>query len=45
MKKLNEKELGEIKGGFGFWSFAGLVSATIFIVGVLDGIARPLRCN
>ena len=45
MKKLDGKELKEMKGGFGFWSFAGIVSAAIFVVGVLDGIARPLKCN
>ena len=45
MNRLDEKQLKNMKGGFGFWSFAGIVSATIFIVGVLDGIARPLKCN
>lgn len=45
MKKLNSEELEEIKGGIGFWGIAGIISATIFIIGVLDGIARPLKCN
>lgn len=45
MKNLDEKELEKVKGGFSFWAFASIVSATIFVVGVLDGIARPLRCN
>mgnify|MGYP004474273913 CR=1 FL=1 len=45
MKKIDNKNLKEIKGGFGFWSFAGIVTAVIFVVGVLDGIARPLKCN
>lgn len=45
MKKLNTQELEEIKGGIGFWAVAGIISIAIFIVGVLDGIARPLKCN
>lgn len=45
MKKLNNQELEGIKGGIGFWAVAGIISAAIFIVGVLDGIARPLKCN
>lgn len=45
MKRLNKKELEETKGGIGFWAVAGIISAAIFIVGVLDGIARPLKCN
>ena len=46
MRKLEGKELENVTGGgLGFWAVAGLVSAAIFIVGVLDGIARPLKCN
>lgn len=45
MKKLDKKELENVKGGFGFWALAGIVSAAIFVVGVVDGIARPLKCN
>lgn len=45
MKKLNEEQLESVKGGIGFWGAAGIISAAIFIVGVLDGIARPLKCN
>mgnify|MGYP005796708527 CR=1 FL=1 len=45
MKKLGEKELEKINGGIGFWGIAGIVSAVVFIVGVLDGIARPLKCD
>lgn len=45
MNRLNQKDLESIKGGIGFWGIAGIVSAAIFIVGVLDGIARPLKCN
>lgn len=45
MKKLEKKELEEIKGGLGFWGIAGIISAAIFIVGVFDGLARPLKCH
>lgn len=45
MKKLDQKDLKNMKGGIGFWAVAGIISAAIFIVGVLDGIARPLKCN
>lgn len=45
MNKIEQKELKNMKGGISFWGIAGIVSATIFIVGVLDGIARPLKCN
>lgn len=45
MNKLDHKQLENMKGGIGFWGIAGIVSAAIFIIGVLDGIARPLKCN
>lgn len=46
MKNLNEKELKEINGGgLGVWSIAGIIAGAIFIIGLLDGIARPLKCN
>ena len=45
MNKLNKEELKKTKGGIGFWGIAGIIGAAIFIVGVLDGIARPVKCN
>ena len=45
MIKLHEKELEHVQGGIGFWGIAWIVAAAIFIVGVLDGIARPVKCN
>lgn len=45
MNKLCNKELQHIKGGFGFFAVSGIISAVIFVVGVLDGIARPIKCN
>ena len=44
--KLNTIELQEIKGGgVGFGLFAGLVGLGAFLIGVLDGIMRPLPCR
>lgn len=45
MKKVEDLELEKIKGGIGAWGIAGIISLCIFVVGVLDGIARPLKCN
>ena len=45
MKKLRKEELEELKGGISFWGVAGIISAAIFIIGVFDGIARPIKCN
>lgn len=45
MKNLNEKELKEISGGISFWGVAGIIAGAIFIIGLFDGIARPLKCN
>lgn len=45
MKKINYQELRDIKGGFGGLFAAGIVALAIFVVGVFDGVARPLKCN
>ena len=45
MKKLNDCELKEINGGFSGWVAVGLAIAVTFVAGVLDGIARPKKCN
>ncbi len=45
MELLNKHELMEIKGGFGAWSFIGIISGITFIIGIIDGYVRPLRCN
>ena len=45
MKNLNNQELKDIKGGFAGWIAVGIVALAIFVVGVFDGIARPLKCN
>ena len=45
MKILNEKELKNVKGGFGFWSLMGIFAGVTFLAGILDGIARPSKCE
>ena len=45
MQKITVEDAKEIQGGFVFWTCVGLVGLGIFIVGVLDGFTRPLRCN
>lgn len=46
MDKLNKKELMEISGG-GISVGAGLliVAGVVFLIGVIDGYVRPLKCN
>ena len=45
MKKLNKNELEKTKGGISGWGVVGIIAGIIFSVGMLDGIARPLKCN
>ena len=45
MKKLNNHELENIKGGISGWLVAGIISSLVFAVGVFDGIARPFKCR
>ncbi len=45
MKRLNDQELNSINGGFTGWTLAGISLAVTFIAGVIDGIARPKKCN
>ena len=45
MKELNSIELNNISGGFK-WIIGGVIGGILaFIVGVLDGFTRPLKCN
>lgn len=44
MRELSVNELNEVSGGgisFGLAIFAGIT----FIIGVIDGYVRPLKCN
>ncbi len=44
MKKISNQKLMKIKGGF--WpKFALISGGIIFVIGVIDGFVRPLRCN
>ena len=45
MKRLDDRELNEINGGFSGWVLAGITLAATFIAGVVDGIARPKKCH
>ncbi len=46
MKKLENNKLKEITGGFITLKAASLIGAGIvFIIGVVDGFVRPLKCN
>lgn len=46
MYEINEKELKNIKGGgISIWGGIGIASGIIFLIGVIDGFVRPLKCN
>ncbi len=45
MKRLKEQYFNTINGGFSFWVVAGFSIAVTFIAGIIDGIARPKKCN
>jgi len=45
MVKLNSEDLKEITGGISFWTSAGIVGIAIFLMGILDGFTRPIKCN
>lgn len=46
MVELNNKELMNIKGGGISFATGLLIGAgIIFLIGVIDGYVRPLKCN
>ena len=45
MKKIKDEELCKISGGFSGWALAGISLIVTFVAGVIDGIARPKKCN
>lgn len=46
MIDLNNDELMCIDGGgFNFGIVAGIIAGVTFLIGVIDGIIRPLKCN
>lgn len=45
MKELSVNEMHEVKGGSkGIVGFA-IVAGITFLIGVIDGFVRPLKCN
>ena len=46
MTELKKEELKQISGGgISFAAGVMIVGALIFLIGVIDGYTRPLRCN
>lgn len=45
MEKIERKQLQSIRGGISIWGVLGLGALAAFLSGVIDGIARPIRCN
>lgn len=46
MLKINGNELKNIKGGgITIWGGIGIASGILFLIGVIDGFVRPLKCN
>lgn len=45
MKSLSNKELCEIRGGFNLGLGLLVGAGVTFLIGVIDGFVRPLKCN
>jgi len=46
MEKLNDNELLNISGGaISFGVFAAIAGTITFLIGVIDGFTRPLKCR
>ena len=46
MKKLSDKELMNIEGGaIRAGLVIGIAAGVTFLIGLIDGIFRPLKCN
>ena len=45
MKKVSDFELQKINGGITAWVAIGIGVVVTFVAGILDGIARPLKCH
>jgi len=46
MEEIEKNDLKTIKGGaMSIWGGIGIVSGIVFLIGVIDGFVRPLKCN
>ena len=45
MYQLNGNELMSIRGVFGIWGVFSIIGGLVFLIGLIDGYIRPLRCN
>ena len=45
MNDLSTRELHEVEGGNGIAIGLGIFAGITFIIGVIDGYVRPLKCN
>ncbi len=46
MRELEDKKLNlVVGGGFNIGIGIGIVAGITFLIGVIDGIVRPLKCN
>jgi len=46
MIELNKEEIQKISGGgISIWGGIGIATGIIFLIGVIDGFVRPLKCN
>lgn len=46
MTEITNEELKQLKGGgISIWGGIGIGALITFLVGVVDGFVRPLKCN
>ena len=46
MKNLNDKELMTVEGGaIKIGAIVGIAAGITFVIGLIDGLFRPLKCN
>lgn len=46
MEVISNEELNSIDGGgINVWGALGIGAGIVFIVGIIDGFVRPLKCN
>lgn len=46
MQELSKSELSKVKGGgLNFGIGFAITAGVAFLIGVIDGIVRPLKCN